>query len=490
MADTLADCASLCICRDNDCRIITPQKVYDFSLDADHDMADFEFLVGKIQKRANIRALVRGMQERARQGEWMGGRARLGYRLVPTGEIKNKRPVNNLVIDADEASLVREVFHLFEKMNANAVALKLNREGKLKPIKFRHRKVPEGKTHRFWDGHAVQEIVRNPLYAGWLTWGTGEWVQSRFMKGVQLDRHFRPDLQIVDQATFDRCQALLGQRSRPHASNENEIYAFTCLIRCELCGGHMVGNNRERVRDGVLISRTYVCVNRKRETDVCPNGKSFAESMIARGVLPFTASILKQIMVKMRDTLEATAREMSEDTLRGRMETEIRAELADCEMQENNLARAVALGQIQREQITIVSQELAEKKSRLKKDLERLLSQTAIEQEFQAALAELDGNLEQALFKIWKQNPLALNRILRFIYEKGSIELKPKGSPRWGRSSDVINCKFTPEFVKVLDQECMLTNVPTSAQLYSHCASGVGALTQPWLIGWPKLLCQ
>jgi hypothetical protein len=64
------------VCRDNDCRIITPQKIYDFALDADHDMADFEFLVGKIQKRANIRALVRGMQERSRQGEWMGGRAR------------------------------------------------------------------------------------------------------------------------------------------------------------------------------------------------------------------------------------------------------------------------------------------------------------------------------------------------------------------------------------------------------------------------------
>ena len=128
------------------------------------------------------------------------------------------------------------------------------------------------------------------------------------------------------------------------------------------------------------------------------------------------------------------------------METEIRAGIADCDTQENNLARAVALGQIQLEQVSVVSQEVAEKKSRLKKDLDRLLSQTAIEQEFQAALAELDGDLEQALFKIWKQNPLALNRILRFIYEKGSIDLQPKGSPPTGRSSEVIGCKLMPEF--------------------------------------------
>ncbi len=133
------------------------------------------------------------------------------------------------------------------------------------------------------------------------------------------------------------------------------------------------------------------------------------------------------------------------------METKIRARIVDCETQENNLARAVAHGQMQPEQIGVVSQQLVEKKARLQKDLAHLLSQSTIEQEFQAALEEWDGDLEEALFKIWKQNPLALNRILRFIYEKGSVDLKPKGSPRWGRSSEVAGCKFMPEF-KSLDQ--------------------------------------
>lgn len=32
--------------------------------------------------------------------------------------------------------------------------------------------------------------------------------------------------------------------------------------------------------------------------------------------------------------------------------------------------------------------------------------------------------------------------------------------------------------------------VPTGAQLYIHSAAGVGRLTQPWLIGLPKLWCQ
>lgn len=152
------------------------------------------------------------------------------------------------------------------------------------------------------------------------------------MKGVEIPRHFRLDLQIIDQATFDRCQKLLKERSRPHVNDDHEIYAFTCLIRCSICGGYMVGNSRERVRpDGKVLSRTYVCLNRRRENDACPHGKCFAESMIGRGVLPFTASLLKQVMARIREALEVTAREMSEDTLRGHMEAEIRAGIGECE---------------------------------------------------------------------------------------------------------------------------------------------------------------
>ena len=448
------------VCRDNDCHIITPQKVYDFSQDADHDMADFEFLVGKIQKRANIRALVRGIQERARQGEWVGGRLSVGYRLAPTGEIKNRHIVSKLEIDPDEAQLIREIFSLFEKINANAIARQLNREGKLKPIKGRHRKLTPGKTHRVWDGSSIKAVIKNPIYVGWLTWGTGKTVRSRYMKGVEMTRHFRPDLQIIDQATFDRCQALLKERSRPRIEKDDEVYAFTGLVKCPLCGIHMVGNNRERVMpNGMVISRTYVCINRRRETDVCPNGKSFAESTIAKGLIPFTANVLKSILGRLRESLEATAREMSAGTLRDRLEAEVRAGIAECEAQEQNLARAVAEGHILPEQTRSTSQEIMERKARLKKDLDRLLSQSAIEQEFQAALSDLDGDLEDALLRVLKKNPLALNRILRFIYEKGSIELKPIGSPRWGRSSEVVGYKFTPEFTS-LDQGCMLTNVP------------------------------
>jgi len=38
--------------------------------------------------------------------------------------------------------------------------------------------------------------------------------------------------------------------------------------------------------------------------------------------------------------------------------------------------------------------------------------------------------------------------------------------------------------------QCTTTSVPIGAQRYSHAAFTVGRLTQPWLIGRPKLACQ
>jgi|SRR5581483_9735113 len=44
-------------CRDHDCVIITPEKLYDFSNEADDDLADLQFFFSKIQKRMNLKPI-------------------------------------------------------------------------------------------------------------------------------------------------------------------------------------------------------------------------------------------------------------------------------------------------------------------------------------------------------------------------------------------------------------------------------------------------
>jgi len=479
------------ICRDNDALIITSQKVYDFSLDADDDMADFEFLVGKIHKRQLVKAALGGLKERIRQGKWPGGKVPVGYRLVFTGEVKNKRPVMRLEIDPEEAELVRLVFSLFREMNPSAVASTLNEMNRLKPAKSEKWMKETGKTERPWRRKDVVSVVTNPICAGWIVWGHN--CSSRFMRDFEEHRTFRSDLQIMDQDTFDRCQRLLKRRARGR-KNKVAPYPFTGLLKCEGCGRHMVGNLRtwRHPETGeVTRSRSYACLFRRvgAKGGRCPAPKSISERVAATGIIPLVAGLLDGMLSDLHGALEEAAQQMTDGGIRDTLMAEKRAKLTETEQHINNLAMAVVQGTILSEQVKTVSQELAEKKARIKGDLERLKHKAEIEQEFRETISAIEGDVEAVLWTMFEERPLVLARLLSIIFKRGSVLVKGEGSCQWNRHGLVVSYEFTEEFENLL-VHLTTTNVPTGAQLYTHWASLVLMLTQPWLMGWPKLLCQ
>ena len=113
------------ICREHDCKVITPHKLYDFSLDADDDIADIEFLKAKWYKRSMVKALTRGMKARARKGRQITGYVLFGYDRVYETRMDqpNGRPVSSLVIKEDEAQVVRLIYRRYLDLgSARAVA--------------------------------------------------------------------------------------------------------------------------------------------------------------------------------------------------------------------------------------------------------------------------------------------------------------------------------------------------------------------------------
>jgi len=118
------------VCRDNGCIIITPDKSYDFTLDVDDDLADIGFFIGKIQKRQNLKAMARGMMEKAKQGKMLYILPSLGYtwtRINP--ETGRKAPDGEALIRQEDVPLAQLIFDRYEQMSGRQTALSLNREG-------------------------------------------------------------------------------------------------------------------------------------------------------------------------------------------------------------------------------------------------------------------------------------------------------------------------------------------------------------------------
>jgi hypothetical protein len=433
-------------CRDNECKVITPQKVYDFSLDVDDDMADLEFFIGKIHKRQTVKALVRGMQEKARQGKHITGFTLMGYdRVYDPPKDPSKRPVGRLVINENEAEVICLVFHKYLELgSATRAATWLNIHSYRKPVKSTkmRERYGLGETRLFTNGDVIR-IIQNPLYAGWATWGKE--CKSRQMRNFEAQWHYRSEWQIVSQDIWDRANDLSKRNARTPARAVGSRYAFSLLLACKCCGGSLVGTS---VLKSTGRHKKYRCQNRNKSgRAACETGQTINETVVARALLPLAARLIEQGL-NLKVAIQKVAQGISQKTDKV-LEQNWRAELAEVERETKNLVRAVAKGVVTDDQARDVNQELVEKKQRLERNLAKLREKAEIQRELLEAIPAISDDIEGTLRLFLEKRPTTLNQILGLIFQRHSVVVEAWGPPS-KRQSRVVSYRLTEAFADAL----------------------------------------
>lgn len=152
-----------------------------------------------------------GMDKKARTGEWCGG-------IVPYG-YSNSKEKKTLVINEEEASVVREIFRLYTErgMGTRSIVRWLNSRG------YRTRK------GKLWSVDAIIRMLRSPVYIGKIP-----------RKGtVHAGKHSA----IVPVSAWKKAQALLKERSenRSLRRSNGSDFLLSGLSRCMRCLGRVVG---------------------------------------------------------------------------------------------------------------------------------------------------------------------------------------------------------------------------------------------------------
>jgi site-specific DNA recombinase len=165
-------------------------------------------------------ALSEKMQGRTRQAVAAGRfpwRAPLGYVNVGGKDGANIKP------DPERAPHIRRAFELMATGQYTKSAV-------LKIVTDEGLTTARGKP---LSAQTFQAILRNQLYAGWVT--------------LPSDENFEPvrglHEPIISQKTFDRVQAILDGRT-PNASPKrkfNPALPLKCLVHCEACGTPLTG---------------------------------------------------------------------------------------------------------------------------------------------------------------------------------------------------------------------------------------------------------
>lgn len=184
-------------------------------------------------ERENLAERVRlGMEKKTKLGKWKGGTPPYGYKIIDT----------KLVINDDEAPVVKKIFDMSKRLGFYTIAKQLTEIG-----------YPTRKGSS-WHVDTIRDIANNPVYAGYLTFNEGGKSPKKAIKELKLYEG-RQD-KIISREEFWELQTLLEKRKTSGGKRETSNYYFSSLLKCGRCGHSMSGHKSAG-------RKTYRCSGKK-----------------------------------------------------------------------------------------------------------------------------------------------------------------------------------------------------------------------------------
>ncbi len=186
-------------------------------------------------------------------GAYISANAPFGYEKAP-----NDRHM--LVIEKDEAKIIKKIYKLTMKgLTSTQIAKLFNIGGVKTPIEF---KIEKGKTSRLpkgeqflWSKGVICQILRNPVYVGDIEYG-------KYTKEVGGKNHLKPRKEwsiyhnhhepIISRDVFELIQEGRGKERNPQ---HNPPYALTGKAVCACCGKNL--SFRRRLNPYFYCSERY-----------------------------------------------------------------------------------------------------------------------------------------------------------------------------------------------------------------------------------------
>jgi site-specific DNA recombinase len=219
-------------------------------------------------------------------GRFRGGNAPYGYRLEKSGILnKRKHEVYKLVIDEDEARIVRMMFDLCVSSGF----------GRWRLANFLNEQGIKNRKGQNWHDASIGGILHNPMYKGILR------------SGETYSKPFK-ELQIIKPELFDMAQRLMLERSnerKEHRTvplNTTGQSLLSGNVFCGHCGGRLVlttNGTVTRKADGTTIQRKrirYVCYNKTRRRQECSGQTGYTMHILDDMI----TEILHQVFDKMK----------------------------------------------------------------------------------------------------------------------------------------------------------------------------------------------
>lgn len=261
--------------------LICVEDNIDSSKDSGKLMISILSAVAEIERENILVQTMAGRKQKAMAGEWNGGSAPYGYKLVD----------GKLIIEEEEAETIRLIYdkYIHTNMGINGVARYLNMNG------YRKKKRQNNTLEQF-STHFVKWVLDNPVYCGLITYGRrknekilGTRNQFRIVKQKDYITSDGIHEAIISKDDWNSAQ---DKRQRTGKKYEkvyslDHQYLLTGILTCPLCGSKLYGNiNRKKKADGTYRDYFYYVCKHRRIMDghYCDYKKQWREDKVNAAV--------------------------------------------------------------------------------------------------------------------------------------------------------------------------------------------------------------
>ena len=254
--------------------------------------------------KTSVRVKTR-MEQLTQDGLFTGGSIPYGYRLEKRGRInKRNREVCDLTVDDDAAKIVQLIFYKYvhEGYGAQRLCRYLTELGIRKA------------DGRNFPNTTINRIIKNPIYVGQLH--NGDATSERI-----------PELQIIDQDTFDAAQQLMAARATHHADTPLNMKGQSLLVGnifCGHCGNRLTltTSGRKAIqKDGTVrreIRCRYQCHYNLRHPGECDGQSGYGVTKLDGIVEKIIRHQFAQIKMASQDDVIAQQHEKAVELARAR----------------------------------------------------------------------------------------------------------------------------------------------------------------------------
>ncbi len=396
-----------------------------------------------LHARKNRENVWRGQYQTAKEGHYMPRYVRLGYDWTEVYQdgpkAGRKVPGAQLVVNPQEAQVVRFIFDLYEQMSMKKVAICLNEQGYRLPCKSPKWSAKYGdRTERLFRDLDINTILKDELYTGTVTWGKTTKLTGKTPQPIS--RH-DPELQIISFEQFNRIQRLIRERSVIPPKSVSSPYVFSGLLRCPKCGGRTVAC-MDPNHSYTEKQRSYNCSNYHRYgTTVC-KGWAIYEQTVRKAIVSFLAELFTErlpINEYLQEEAQAMAQEGSRDKADNARET-----IQQGKMELKRIQELAVKGIIQADEASEFVRDAREKIERAEGHIKSLETQAHVKGDLAQALDLLNQDLTSIMDHLGDD---ALRKMCRQVFR--AVTVKAWGRGR-NRKSAVTAWEFTPELQGLL----------------------------------------